>query len=297
MPDRDRHSTAAGSASALRLELCARARHYAGKNRLPYVDSYGAQPVVVFPPYRKLSSAAGPEAEPCADGPLHGNFLPASYKAILAREDWRRRLGKVHTQARSSVPSGDRGRWRELDSCTSSDALLMNVFCCPGVLRERSVCGLLGAAAGVCPEFGVAARVPLASGRFDRTEIDMRLGGLLVEAKLTESDFQSAATATVESYRDFAACFIPRDLERRRGCYCSYQLIRNVLAAHATGASFCVLADARRPDLIEAWYRTLRCVRPVDLRVRCQVLTWQELASALPLRLRRFLDEKYGIAA
>ena len=34
-----------------------------------------------------------------------------------------------------------------------------------------------------------------------------------------------------------------------------------------------------------------------DLRTRCKVLTWQEVAQVLPLRLRNFLDLKYGIVA
>ena len=41
----------------------------------------------------------------------------------------------------------------------------------------------------------------------------------------------------------------------------------------------------------------MRCVRPVDLRLRSKVLTWQELAAVLPRRLQMFLEEKYGIAA
>jgi hypothetical protein len=39
----------------------------------------------------------------------------------------------------------------------------------------------------------------------------------------------------------------------------------------------------------------MKCVRAVDLRIRCKVLTWQELATAVPPGLREFLDEKYGI--
>ena len=50
--------------------------------------------------------------------------------------------------------------------------------------------------------FGFRARVPLANGHSDRTEVDMKLGSLLVESKLTESDFQSQAADLVESYRD-----------------------------------------------------------------------------------------------
>jgi len=58
-----------------------------------------------------------------------------------------------------------------------------------------------------------------------------------------------------------------------------------VLAAYAAGLSFCVIADARRQDLLEAWYAIMRCVHDADLRTRCKVLTWQELSSALPPKL------------
>ncbi len=79
--------------------------------------------------------------------------------------------------------------------------------------------------------------------------------------------------------------------------YASYQLIRNVLAAHAQGASFCVMHDERRPDLREAWFAVMAAVKAADLRVRLRVLTWQEFAVALPSGLQRFLDLKYGIVA
>jgi hypothetical protein len=74
-------------------------------------------------------------------------------------------------------------------------------------------------------------------------------------------------------------------------------LIRGVLAAHATGGSFCVLCDARRPDLIENWYLVMRAVRSCVLRCRLQSLTWQELTAALPKSLRKFPASKYGIAS
>jgi len=64
------------------------------------------------------------------------------------------------------------------------------------------------------PVFGWKARVPLKNGHFDRTEVDMRLGSLLVEAKLTEGDFQSKAAAVVESYRDFDEVFDRERLPR-----------------------------------------------------------------------------------
>ena len=77
----------------------------------------------------------------------------------------------------------------------------------------------------------------------------------------------------------------------------NYQLIRGVLAASATGGTFCVLCDARRPDLIEDWYAVMRAVRSCVLRCRLQLLTWQELTIVLSKPLQKFLAAKYGITA
>jgi hypothetical protein len=132
-------------------------------------------------------------------------------------------------------------------------------------------------------------------GKTYRTEVDMKLGILLVEAKLTETDFQDQSRHVVENYRDFETVFDVSALPRSGDQYISYQLIRNVLAAHAAGLSFCVIADARRQDLTQAWYAVMRCIRNAELRTRCKVLTWQELSAALPRKLPRFLQMKYGI--
>ncbi len=269
---------------ALRRELSARNLCYARAHGLPHCASYGEVPAICYEPYDHRGALR------------HGNFLPLTYAAIVASENWRKRLEKPHSQARRALPSNGR-RWMELDSSHSSDALLMNVFCYPRVFAGGQLSSLLGLN-GIeppTPEFGVKGRVPLENERFDRTEIDMRLGSLLVEAKLTESDFQTKARAIVEAYRDFAQVFEPGALPQSREHYLSYQLIRNVLAAAATGSTFCVLCDGRRPDLIEAWYAVMRCVRAAELRTRCKVLTWQELSRALPPRLQKFLQEKYGI--
>jgi len=245
-------------------------------------ESYGQAPVVCY--------------EPSEDGLTHGNFHPQSYAAILKNPAWNQRMQKVHTQARSSLPRRDR-RWRELDSCNSSDALLMNIFCYPGTLRERRLSDLLGVEHGATPVFGYRAGVPFCSGRADRTEVDMRLGDLLVEAKLTESDFQSREADALEAYRDLHAVFDVRNLPLEGGRYLGYQLIRNVLGAYAGACSFCVMADERRPDLREAWYAIMRSVSSAEMRVRCKMVTWQELAEIVPMKLQKFLEEKYGILA
>lgn len=301
--------------SQLRFELMARNRLYA-RGRV-HVESYGDPPVVVYAP----------------DGIRHGNFFDPAYAAITARPEWSRRFDKVHAQVRS-LPKSER-KWRELDSSMSSDALLMNIFCTPGVVQLPEVRALFGEVDANPPSFGWRARVPLASGRFDRTEVDMQWGSLLIEAKLTESDFQVCKPELVRGYRDLDAVFadelLPRvqiAVRRRRNSvelpeeysqdevripaeewqpfvwdvapeciegYASYQLVRNVLAAYATGTKFCVLLDERRPELREAWFQVMAAVKDAALRVRLKVLTWQELAEALPKPLRDFLGEKYGI--
>jgi hypothetical protein len=313
-------------AGELRRELTARNRVWARAHA--HVESYGNQPVIVYLPQ---------------DDGRHGNFFADSYAAIAAQPEWMRRFDKIHAQGRA-LPKAESGRrWRELDSSMSSDALLMNLFCAPGVSESPVVRRALGVDAEAEPAFGWKARVPLANGRFDRTEVDMRWGRLLVEAKLTETDFQTRAASIVEAYRDFDMVFdrdrLPRvalRTTRRRTAvefaeeftqeweeaapddelarafqqalvdrareaepfapaYSGYQLIRNVLAAHAADCSFCVVHDQRRPDLREAWFAVMAAVKSADLRTRCQVMTWQELAALVPEPLQDFLDLKYGI--
>jgi hypothetical protein len=84
----------------------------------------------------------------------------------------------------------------------SSDALLMNIFCYPGVIKRREVSLLLGTGTEEIPQFGFMPRVPLVTGAMERTEVDMKLGDLLFEAKLTEGDFQVQDARIVHQYRD-----------------------------------------------------------------------------------------------
>jgi hypothetical protein len=268
----------------------------------------------------------------------------------------------------------------ELDSANSSDALLMNIFCHPGVFNGHTlapaVANLLNVEPATQPCFGINPGVPLKSIRkrrtrknsplnpnqapelqtslqtsfptsppispqisedpgtsepslslskdldsdtwvlesptapsptttdqtttdqtlTDRTEIDLRLGNLFLEAKLTESNFQTATLRLIERYRDLEAVFDLTRLPRKTtGVLQGYQLIRNVLAAFASDASFCVLCDARRRDLIEIWYGVLSAVQSPTFATRLKLLTWQELSTTLPKDLQHFLEAKYGI--
>jgi hypothetical protein len=247
----------------------------------------------------------------------------------------------------------------ELDSANSSDALLMNIFCHPGVFNGHTlapaVANLLNVDPAAQPCFGVNPGVPLKSIRkrrptqkpqtkpkqtlksqtsknpggpepapsspkglhsetwvleppptlpstfidqtlTDRTEIDLQLGNLFLEAKLTESNFQTAAPRLIQRYRDLETIFDLTRLPRKpTGAIQGYQLIRNVLAAYASDAGFCVLCDTRRRDLIEIWYSVLSAVHSYTFATHLKLLTWQELATALPQDLQQFLEAKYGI--
>lgn len=265
------------SAFALRCELSARAQHIAARIPSAHQITLSDVPSVIFHP---------------GQSGQHANFHPKSYRNICAIPAWLRRLAKVHT----SGPKAASPRWMELDSATSSDALLMNIFCHTRVLRNRELCAMLAVRPGHTPQFGFRPHIPLRDGKFDRTEIDMKVGDLLVEAKLTESDFRTAPMRLLERYLQLDEVFDCRRWKTRGDRVAGYQLIRGVLAAHATGGSFCVFCDARRPDLIEAWYSVLQSVTSCGLRCRLQLLTWQEMTPALPRPLRQFLDRKYGIA-
>jgi hypothetical protein len=263
--------------AALRRDLSR--RNIARAHKSEHELSYGEIPSVI---YRE-------------EGKNHGNFLPASYRSISANPDWQKRLKKRYT-ANKWVPwSGERSRC-ELDCANSSDALLMNIFCYPRALHGPKLCTLLGIKPGLRPTFGFKPRVPLLNERGDQTEVDMKIGDLLAEAKLTESGFQSRPSRLLYRYRDLHEVFdvnaLPVAGETVRG----YQLIRGVLAAYAVECSFLLLCDARRVDLVDAWYDVGRAVQSYSFRSRLKLLTWQEIAGALPPRLQQFLDEKYGIS-
>jgi hypothetical protein len=276
--------TPSWSAAMLRRDLSLRANHLARTQQLLHDISPGATPAIIF----------GRD-----DQGRHGNFHHASDARICANPNWLRRLAKVHTASRRSRARKD-WQWMELDSAISSDALLMNIFCHPGVYNGATltpaVVNLLNTQFTTQPCFGITPGVPLITGKLDRTEIDLQLNDLFVEAKLTESNFQTAPSRLIERYRDLEAVFDLTRLPRRPdGAILGYQLIRNVLAAFATDASFCVLCDARRRDLIESWYAVLAAVHYPSFAWRLKLLTWQELAAALPHDLQIFLDAKYGI--
>ncbi len=262
----------------LRIELARRAREFAAAESVPHYESRGTSPTILFP---------------TETGKSHGNFAELSYRAILANPSWSARLDKPHTQRRA-LPEDRQADARELDSCNSSDALLMNCFCYPAAALKILQEVLPDLSTGE-PEFGVAGVVPLHDGSADTTELDMRAGSVIFESKLTEADFTERPRSHVERYRDLASVFETTVLPQTMEAYQGYQLIRNVLAAAAHGYHFVLLCDARRPDLLREWWQVHGAIRAPELRARCRFLLWQEVANACPSPLRQFLWLKYGL--
>ena len=260
-------------AENLRKQLSELAEEYANKHRLLFDKSPGG--VIIFKKDHNKN--------------IHGNFLDSSYDNILGKENWRVRLDKPHPS-----PPDRKQEVKELDSCNSSDALLMNIFCHPRIDKWKSLKKLLGLSEIGEPEFGFLAKVKKNTGQDDATEIDMKLDGILIEAKLTEKDFTKKEKRIVESYDNFKEVFNEELLPQSSEDYLNYQVIRNILATYERNLSFLLLCDARRPDLLKEFYLTARCVRDDRLRVKCNIVFWQEITQSVGKELRDFLVEKYG---
>ncbi len=263
-----------------------------------HLSARNQQRATSFPHESTISNTPSIVYQPADDG-THGNFFQASYRRIIANPAWSARLQKAYT-ASSQLPHSKARQRRELDCGNSSDALLMNIFCHPTAVRSPALHALLGTSS-TSPHFGYRARIPLRSGHVDRTEFDMVLSNaedlLLVEAKLSEADFQTARPALMDRYQSFEEVFDTADLPRIRGQWRSYQLLRSILAAHRLQASFTVMLDARRTDLVEDIFLVYRTVHSAHLRSRLHTITWQQIAACVPRTLQTFLESKYGIVA
>ncbi len=219
----------------------------------------------------------------------HANFLDTSFGAIAARPSWFRRVtGNARFRATdgTEVP--------ELCTLNSSDALLMNVFAHPAVIATDAVAAVMGTGRLLEPDFGSPIQVPKLTKKHHST-IDMRMDGLLVEAKLTEENKREPHD--IDNYRDYHRVFDTARLGGLPNSYIGFQLIRNVLAAHAEAGRFLVIHDAERPDLDSIWRQIQDAILSSELRDRCSALTWQQLATAVPADLRGFLAVKYGITS
>lgn len=216
---------------------------------------------------------------------LEDNFHPESIENIHRIPDWNSRTRKEHTKVNGVL---------EMQSSSSSDALLMNIFCHPMIAKWAGIRKILGNSMETIT-FGVPGAVSKNNGQPDKTEIDMELPGLFCEAKLTEPHFTQMRPEVVESYDRFQETFHSDALQRIGADYDNYQIIRNLLAAKEHNYNHILFCDERRPDLVRRYMNTVSCLRDLEDRMRCRVIFWQEIVAACGGSLRKWIEEKYGI--
>jgi len=239
------------------------------------------------------------------DGPVFlfdsvkDQFHPASWDNIHsnAHSKWNERLEKKH-------PHFQDGKVREMQSCNSSDALLMNIFAHPSILKWKGVRGLLGLAENEEIEFGYEPGVHKENGVSDRTEIDIhfRTSRLICEAKLTEADFKKCGIDSLRRYEDLEEVFCLDRLQiSEAGEVAGYQLIRNMLALHQLvndqpDYRFMLFCDGRRGDLVRDFYSVRDAIhdKHSSLRQATGIVFWQEIANKCGDDLKQFLQDRYG---
>ena len=214
---------------------------------------------------------------------LEDNFLKSSYESILTNSNWERRLMKRHSHFKDGT--------LEMQSSNSSDAILMNIFCNPGMKKWTGPRELLNIDALSDIEFGWK---PVFENEDNHpTEIDMKIGNRIFESKLTEISLTTKPHEIVERYKDFHTVFDSTALDNGKGEYCHYQLIRNILTAYKYGYSFSILIDESRIDLIKELFSATRAIKDPNLRSRISFITWQEIASVCGTELKEYLSSKY----
>lgn len=225
---------------------------------------------------------------------LEYSFHHQSWKTIQENEDYKNRTEKIHP---NTIAKGI----YEMQSSNSSDALAMNIFCHPKFMEWKEIYQLFQLPPKFSIEFGFNPKIQKTVNNkieYDSTEVDVFINNSIIgECKLTESDFTSKSKNVVEQYKEFKNVFYFDKLLQDENQYFNYQLIRNILAANQHDCRFILFCDMRRPDLAKSFYQTIRCIKDdyLNLRTRCEIIYWQDIAHVVGADLKKFLNEKYGI--
>lgn len=267
----------------LRREINLKAMMYAQKNDLPFYMSKGG--TVLFEEYTDKRGFC-----------LHGNFLPETYFTVGKKPVWAKLLRKQY-QYRNSLPLFRQGGARQVDSSSSTEALLINVLCHPAMHQNRELLDILGVEAYV-PSFAAKCGLKRKAGSDHAFEAHAILSNeLIIEAALSETNFCERPKAYIESIEGFFDAFDDFALPQSKFSYMNSRLIQAILYARLKGMGFVLLLDARRPDLLDAFRKVQASIKDQDVKGRIHVFTWQSIVDTLPEDLSAFLMEKYGIVS
>lgn len=267
----------------LRREINLKAMMYAQKNDLPFYMSKGG--TVLFEEYTDKCGFC-----------MHGNFLPQTYSTIYQKPVWAKLLQKQY-QYRNSLPLFRQGAARQVDSSSSTEALLINVLCHPAMHDNRELLDVFGVDSYV-PRFAAKCSLKRVAGADHVFEAHAVLSDkLLIEAALSETNFAERPKAYVESIEGFTEVFDSFALPQTKLSFMNFRLIQAILFAKEKNMGFVLFIDGRRPDLIDAFRKVQAAMKDVEMKNRLHVFTWQSLVDSLPEDLMVFLAEKYGIVS
>ncbi len=209
------------------------------------------------------------------------NFHPETFAQILKVVGYKKRLEKQHSNVSD---------YKEMQSSNSSDALLMNLFAHPKIKEWKSLRDLIGINETDEIEFGWN---PLFENEKSRkTEIDMKIGKSIFEAKLTETDFTQKQIEVVLTYQNVED-IIDISALTKDGIVSNYQLIRNLLAAYKYQFSLYILLDESRTDFIREFINVKNAIKDSTLSNSFHFITWQEVSNSVGQELRSYITEKY----
>lgn len=216
---------------------------------------------------------------------IQDNFYPLSFQNISKTSHYNVRLKKIHPKVKNAL---------EMQSSNSSDALLMNVFCHPKINDWKGLKKFLSIEE-INPIFGYKPGVLKDHNIKDDTEIDMVIGDIFFEAKLTETDFTEKHVSEVMKYKNINTVFNFDVLPIKNNKIQGYQIIRNILAAFQCKKSHCLICDIRRGDLIREYYQIINAINVDEIKLKVGVIFWQEIIKLCGADFKKYIETKYGM--
>ena len=208
------------------------------------------------------------------------SFHDETFKNIVGNVHFKR-LAKSHPTAPGFL---------EMQSSNSSDALLMNFFSHPRIKESKSLRKLLSFKLSDDIEFGWNPKHENETRH--KTEIDMKIGMSIFEAKLIESDFKSKTLDVVLRYNDVENLIDLKPLIKN-GLVYNYQLIRNAVTAKIYNYKFYLIVDETRVDLILEFNKVKNLIIDKSLKENFSFITWQEIAKYVEIDLKNYVTKKY----
>jgi hypothetical protein len=217
------------------------------------------------------------------------NFYSPSFGSITQNPEWVVALEKPHPEF--SV-------YNEVQSASSTMALLMNILCNPEDEHKKELAAMFRQDKIHQNEILFGHRVELASKKQEGkiAEIDLFLNeSSYSQAFLGETDMGNEPKSDLMELRDFSRVFAIGYLPQNNRSYLYSKLIRGVIAAYQDGYDFRFITDSRRTDLIKGFNNLSSCIIDVSFRTKCKLVFWQDMADVSGNELKNYLKDKYGI--